>query len=360
MKREEQARKRAKMREDLPVLTKEQIRRYRMPLHQALFCELEEKDLPSSAALLHQLIDYQKWLRKSHGPDSRIWARPRLVYSAEVLKTLVEGFTLAEKAHYERDVATECDNFLRLGVKFCFGDSDWWWLGEQLLVQSVNISSKYHGDGQRRFATSKYIMEKELEPAIMNLKEARYLSNGHSWTAAKYLQCSQKTVFVESCLGLHKALLSQAKIVMNYDPEHAIILCARARRRAYDACDHEGEAKALMLQGNCEIIAGLVNSAAQSFYKVLLMHIKAKRIEETCEARIYLIQAYLNAQVLIDDIKAVLKQDVMINPITSNIQANLASITNHASTTGVKLPTMQLPKFNGKYTGWLEFRDETH
>lgn len=60
------------------------------------------------------------------------------------------------------DVATECDNFLRLGVKFCFGDSDWWWLGEQLLVQSVNISSKYHGDGQRRFATSKYIMGKFL------------------------------------------------------------------------------------------------------------------------------------------------------------------------------------------------------
>ncbi|KAK9701231.1 Protein of unknown function (DUF1759) [Popillia japonica] len=67
--------------------------------------------------------------------------------------------------------------------------------------------------------------------------------------------------------------------------------------------------------------------------------------------------AVSSAQVLIDDIKAVLKQDVMINPITSNIQGNLASITNHASTTGVKLPTMQLPKFNGKYTGWLEFRD---
>ncbi|KAK9754349.1 hypothetical protein QE152_g1366 [Popillia japonica] len=67
--------------------------------------------------------------------------------------------------------------------------------------------------------------------------------------------------------------------------------------------------------------------------------------------------AVSSAQVLIDDIKAVLKQDVMINPITSNIQGNLAGIMNHASTTGVKLPTMQLPKFNGKYTGWLEFRD---
>lgn len=62
---------------------------------------------------------------------------------------------------------------------------------------------------------------------------------------------------------------------------------------SYAACDHEGEAKALMMQGNCEIRAGKVTDAAESFYKVLLMHIKAKRVEETCEARICLIQAFL-------------------------------------------------------------------
>lgn len=161
------------------------------------------------------------------------------------------------------DVATECDNFLHLGVEFSFGSSDWWWLGEQLLIQSVNISAKYHGDGQRRLATSKYILgkflfengwslhksshhhsqhfyqfffllENECEPAIIVLKEARVLSNGHSWTAAKYLHCIQKTVFVECCIVLHKALLAQAKEMIGYDPENAIILCAKARRRAYD------------------------------------------------------------------------------------------------------------------------------
>ncbi|GJQ65094.1 hypothetical protein Trydic_g7241 [Trypoxylus dichotomus] len=63
------------MKTDLPDLTKEEIRRYRMMLHQALFCELEGQNLPSSAALLKQLIDYQKWLCKSHGPDSWFWAR---------------------------------------------------------------------------------------------------------------------------------------------------------------------------------------------------------------------------------------------------------------------------------------------
>lgn len=71
-----------------------------MPLHQALFCELEEQSLPSSAALLKQLIDYQKWLRKSHGPDSRIWARPRLIVSPDILNILVDGFKAAEWAHY--------------------------------------------------------------------------------------------------------------------------------------------------------------------------------------------------------------------------------------------------------------------
>ncbi|GJQ81199.1 hypothetical protein Trydic_g23367 [Trypoxylus dichotomus] len=298
--KEERLKKRARMRTDLPNLTKEEIRRYRMMLHQALFCELEEQNLPSSAALLKQLIDYQKWLRKSHGPDSWFWARPRLTHSPAILNKLVDGFKKAEKAHYARDIAMECDSFLHLGVEFCFGSNDWWWLGEQLLVQSVNISTKYHGDGQRRLATSKYILgkflfenQKELEPAIVVLKEARVLSSGHSWTAAKYLHCTQKTVFVESCIVLHNALMAQAKLVVSYDPETAITLCSKARRRAYDACDHEGEAKALMFQGNCELRAGLINNAAESFYKVLLMHTKAKRVEETCEARISLIQAYL-------------------------------------------------------------------
>lgn len=60
------------------------------------------------------------------------------------------------------DIATECDNFLHLGVKYSFGHSDWWWLGEQLIAQGVHVCSKYHGDGQRRYATSKYIFGKFL------------------------------------------------------------------------------------------------------------------------------------------------------------------------------------------------------
>ncbi|KAI4462572.1 tetratricopeptide repeat protein 29 [Holotrichia oblita] len=198
------------------------------------------------------------------------------------------------------DIAGECDHFLNLSVYFCFGDSDWWWLGEQVFLHCINISRNYHGDGLRRLAIAQYLLGKylfdnkrEIEPAIETLKKARVVSNGHSWTASKYLHCTQKTVFVESCLVLHKALLAQAKIVEKYDLEAAVGLCAKARRRAYDACDHEGEATALMQQGDCEMCAEKTSHAAESYYKVLLMHIKANRIKETCEARVRLIQAYL-------------------------------------------------------------------
>lgn len=77
-------------------------------------------------------------------------------------------------------------------------------------------------------------LEREIEPAIEVLRKARMLSNGFPWTASKYLHFTQKTVFVESCLVLHKALLAQAKILEKYDMETAIILCAKARRRSYD------------------------------------------------------------------------------------------------------------------------------
>ncbi|KAK9704566.1 hypothetical protein QE152_g27798 [Popillia japonica] len=300
LKREEHLRRRDKMRKDLPVLTKEEVRRYRLPLHQALFLELEEQNLLSSLAFLHQMIDYQKYMRRTHGPNSKLWAKPRLVRSPAILKLLVEGLKAAEYAHLSRDIALECDHFLNLGVYFCFGDSDWWWLGEQVFNHCINISRNYHGDGQRRFATAEYLLGKylfenkrEIEPAIEVLRKARMLSNGFPWTASKYLHFTQKTVFVESCLVLHKALLAQAKILEKYDMETAIILCAKARRRSYDACDHEGEAIALMQQGDCEMCFEQTSNAAESYYKVLLMHIKANRIKETCEARVRLIQAYL-------------------------------------------------------------------
>lgn len=43
---------------------------------------------------------------------------------------------------------------------FALGSQDWWWLGEQLLIQAVNVSSTYQKDGGRREAINRYIFGK--------------------------------------------------------------------------------------------------------------------------------------------------------------------------------------------------------
>lgn len=60
------------------------------------------------------------------------------------------------------DIGKEIDEFIKLGLLFGLGCQDWWWLGEQVLIQSVNISTNFLKDGRKREAICKYIYGKFL------------------------------------------------------------------------------------------------------------------------------------------------------------------------------------------------------
>lgn len=62
----------------------------------------------------------------------------------------------------EDDYGTECDQLIKMGAKFALGSSDWWWLGEQLMMQAVSSSSEFCGDGSKKEAIAKYIYGKYL------------------------------------------------------------------------------------------------------------------------------------------------------------------------------------------------------
>lgn len=57
---------------------------------------------------------------------------------------------------------------------------------------------------------------------------------GKSWTARKELGESEHTVFTESCTFLYKALLEEAKPLINTNPSKGQRICTIARRRAND------------------------------------------------------------------------------------------------------------------------------
>lgn len=62
----------------------------------------------------------------------------------------------------EGDYGKECDQLIAMGAKYALGSSDWWWLGEQILMQAVSSSSEYCADGSRREAIAKYLYAKYL------------------------------------------------------------------------------------------------------------------------------------------------------------------------------------------------------
>lgn len=73
---------------------------------------------------------------------------------------------------------------------------------------------------------------KNLRYAKYYLNESRKLSMEMPWTAAKILNTKEDTVFIESCVLLFKAKLSEAKNMLNSDPLEALRMCNLAKIRA--------------------------------------------------------------------------------------------------------------------------------
>lgn len=59
-------------------------------------------------------------------------------------------------------MATECDEFIKVGIHYISGTDDWWWLGEQILLSAIVMGVEYAGDGGRREAISKFMYGKHL------------------------------------------------------------------------------------------------------------------------------------------------------------------------------------------------------
>lgn len=66
------------------------------------------------------------------------------------------------------------------------------------------------------------------------LQQSRDLSMGRAWTAKKELDEKERTVFVESCILLYKAMIREILVMMYIDPQRAARMCSIARKRALD------------------------------------------------------------------------------------------------------------------------------
>lgn len=82
---------------------------------------------------------------------------------------------------------------------------------------------------------------RDPQRASTYLKQSREISMGKSWTAKRELEGAQHTIFTESCTFLYRALLEEAKGLINVSPSKGQRICTIARRRANDGTEIKGK-----------------------------------------------------------------------------------------------------------------------
>lgn len=87
-----------RIKNNLPALSKRQIRRHRISYHEALILELEEDGFHEAANFLKLLIDFQDRMRYEAGPESYVWFYPQLKLEKERLIIMYDGLKNAETA----------------------------------------------------------------------------------------------------------------------------------------------------------------------------------------------------------------------------------------------------------------------
>lgn len=299
-RKEETKRTVAEMRAALKVCTMDDVRRHRMPFDKALLIGLEEKGYITSVKYIRQLIDLQAEMKEKAGPSSVIWTKPQLKDSKNLLTLLSDNLVKAEEQCKKKDHAKECEIFLNTATYVAFLNSDWWWLGEQLLLQSIHLSKSYPSlDGKyealSRYAYAKFLYEniKEVNAALDNLAVVRELSKDKKWITLSTFMDTKDYLYTKTNYMLHICLMQKARSYMKIDVEKAIKVASIARKRAAEACYLDGETRALLLKGICEVTSKRASAAIATFTKAYYIQERIGNLEGVCATKLQLAQAYM-------------------------------------------------------------------
>lgn len=305
-----------RLRSNLPNLDERQIRRHRIPYHEALYLELVEDGYFSSADYINRLMKYQNEFRSKSDKESPIMKKPLLQDSKDTLKSLYIGFRDAENGSRQFQKNIEIDSLLNLGTSFAGEDDSWWWLADQILLQSLHEASEYRHDGEHRHALirfhyGRFLLNRlnSLDEAAEHLRICRELSAGHKWLVSDFIKSSKESnnLHKQCCILLNDVLLKQAELYMNDDPVKATKLCQTAVKIITEVQDQKTEARALFQLGLCEMKVGQYKEAVSKFLKVLMVSFSTNNLTAICETRIQLALASF-AQANVRDTKYHLNQ----------------------------------------------------
>ncbi|XP_036145529.1 uncharacterized protein LOC105839066 [Monomorium pharaonis] len=320
----------------LPTLTPSEVRRFRLPLHEAIIDELEERNYGESVSYLRELFELDEETRKETGPGTLTWEKPRLKDNRNGLLRLKEGLINIERAKNagtgERkskfffldvgDHVSTVAGFLNLALFFQAMTWEWWWIAERLHRSALENAKSVEDDDQEmstlaHYLYGRFLFEKiqDTMESLNHLKVAREASQNKSWNASKIIGRKEETVFRECNVLLYKTLLMHAQQVDPDQPDVAAKMYTEALARATDcesgkkkkkknsflilsvvfasvAGHYEYMANALYELGMSQLRSGDVKYAFRNFSKFLAL---AKRIsdpEGICNAHMAMAFAY--------------------------------------------------------------------
>ncbi|XP_030758502.1 uncharacterized protein LOC115884137 isoform X1 [Sitophilus oryzae] len=290
-----------RMRAELPKYSLNEIRQYKLPYYEALLLQLHESGHLGTEAYIQSIFDVQNKLREEAGYQSNIWQQPILKFSEKELRKLSDALVKSEDEHNIGNYRKETEILLSTGIEFSFYMQDWLWLGKLLLQKAIDNAKTNQTTGKHealvRFVFSKLLIEKvkEFENAEEHLIIARKLSAGKSWNVKQFFPdyTDSNTLFMNANYLLHLVYMKLARQWARTDQAKAIEFAILAKRRANEACFHDGETEALLLKGQCELNLSHLKSAISTFNKAYYIQAKLKSNKGMCEARVELSKAYL-------------------------------------------------------------------
>ncbi|XP_076278094.1 uncharacterized protein LOC143207994 [Lasioglossum baleicum] len=288
----------AELKTALPDLSPAQVRRCRIPYHEAIMLELLERDFQSAALQLKELLDLDEKISVSSA-GALLWKKPSLRDEKDFLDRLQEGLIGFEKAARKYDYVARAISLLDTALFFQGQTWEWWWIAERLYYAALSAAELVEDDNRQTITLIRYLYGRFLFHELQNprealdyLNEARDASKNKTWNASKKLGEKQGSIFRECNIILYKALLILARTDRQQNPELALKFCLEALKRATDAGDTEYLNETLHELGKCYMAVNDVKQALKTFSKLLALAKRAADPEGVCNAHTELAFAY--------------------------------------------------------------------
>ncbi|XP_078050757.1 uncharacterized protein LOC144477143 [Augochlora pura] len=284
----------------LPNLSAARVRRHRIPYHEAILLELEERNFDDAARRMSELLEIDETISKS-SVGALLWKKPSLAERKDFLERLQEGLIAYEKATRRNDYVSRAIAFLDTALFFQRKTWEWWWLAEHLYKAALSAAELIDDDDDDRQTITlvRYLYGRFLfyelqnsREALTYLNEAREASENKTWNASKKLGEKQAAIFRECNVLLYKALLILARKDRPNDPNQALRASLEALERATDAEAAEYLNETLHELGKCYMAVNDVKSALKTFSKLLALAKRVPDPEGVCNAHTELAFAY--------------------------------------------------------------------